>query len=59
MNDAKKQSEDLVAKTKLKAESLLEEGDELLSKAKDFKLNKPNSDEYPVSGLDAYKKEKI
>jgi gas vesicle protein len=58
MNEAKKKSEDLITKTKIKAESLLEESNELLSKAKDKDTSKDEED-YPISGLDAYKKEKL
>jgi gas vesicle protein len=58
MNEAKKKSEDLITKTKIKAESLLEESNELLSKAKD-QTSGHDSENHPISGLDAYKKEKL
>jgi gas vesicle protein len=59
INDAKNKSEELVTRAKIRAESLMEEGDEILSKARDSSIESDTSDEYPISGLDAYKKEKI
>ncbi len=59
INEAKKKSEDLVSNAKKQAQSLIAESEELLNKAKDQTIEDENIDDYPLSGLDAYKKEKF
>ncbi len=59
INEAKRKSEDLVSHAKKQAQSLIEESEELLSKAKDQKSEDDNMDDFPISGIDAYKKEKF
>ena len=58
INEAKKKSDDLVSHAKKQAQSLIAESEELLIKAKDHS-NEEDLDDYPISGLDAYKKEKF
>lgn len=58
INEAKRKSEELVSHAKKQAEDLIAESEELLIKAKDKKINDV-IDEDPISGIDAYKKDKI
>jgi len=58
INEAKKKSEDLVSHAKKQAKSLIAESEELLIKAKDQSKD-DDIDDYSISGLDAYKKEKF
>lgn len=58
INEAKRKSEELVSHAKKQAEDLIAESEELLIKAKDKKIN-DEIDEDPISGIDAYKKDKI
>jgi gas vesicle protein len=59
INEAKKKSEDLVTHAKEQAKNLIAESEELLIKAKDQSTDDDSLDDYPISGLDAYKKDKF